>query len=201
MAHSSIYGSFYFSSSFASIKEFKMPEYLQVFCARFLLLASQMFFLGGFFSMISWYDIIKKEPKKFSFFNYIKTRYIRIFIISIPITLIAFILPHLGSGPYFSDLTNHFYENCRRNGYKIFFLSSNINDRIVDMCLPGNWYLSADFQLAILCYLILYYLVVKPKLAFIIILVLSFISSLLVYLYNSKILGLTTIFNLYDFYV
>ena len=83
--------------------------------------------------MYSWYDVIKSKAMKFNYLTYLGARFIRTAIIGIPILLLYFILPQLGNGPFYSDLTNHFYENCKENGYKLFSLTTNIGDMPNDM--------------------------------------------------------------------
>ena len=133
--HSFLFMGVYFAQPYGSIKELGFGKMVQIYLERFLPVASQLFFISGFFSMYAWYDVIKSRSTKFTFWMYLVVRYFRIAIISIPITLFFFVLPHLGSGPYYSQITGHFYQNCLQNGYKVFFLSTNLNDRITDM-----WY-------------------------------------------------------------
>lgn len=133
--HSFLFMGVYWSQPFGSIKEINISKLLQIYLERFIPVASQLFFVSGFFSMWAWFDVIQSKSMKFTFWLYLVARYFRIAIISIPILLLFFVLPHLGSGPYYSQVTTHLYQNCVQNGYKIFFLSTNLNDRIIDM-----WY-------------------------------------------------------------
>ena len=133
--HSFIFFGLYWAPPQALIKEHEdnLDYNLRIFFERFLVFAGQMFFVGGFFSMYSWYDVIKSKAVKFNYLTYLGARFIRVAIIGIPILLLYFILPLIGNGPYYSDLTNHFYENCKENGYKFFTSTTNIGDRVNDM--------------------------------------------------------------------
>lgn len=46
--------------------------------------------------MISWYDIVKSNPKRYNIRSYFFVRYFRLAIISIPLLLLFFVLPQLG---------------------------------------------------------------------------------------------------------
>lgn len=115
MVHSVLYTGVYWSPLYGSIKEFEdalqINPTMRMFISRFNSVSGQLFFYGGFFAMYSWFDVIRTTPNKFTYFDYIFKRYIRMAIIAIPILLIYFILPQLNKGPYYSDITNHFYEN------------------------------------------------------------------------------------------
>lgn len=115
---------------------------------------------------------------KFNFLNFFWRRYQKIAISITGVILISFLLPLLGSGPYFSQLSSHFYETCRRNFLKDFLLISNFQ-KMFDMCSIPFWYLSADFQISILNYFLIYNLIVRPKLGLLIALVQFCIISLL----------------------
>ena len=166
-AHSYLFMGLFIPHPFASIKEFHLDPYRMIF-HRATSFTSQMFFLGGFFSFYSWYDAIKSKADRFTYFNYLLTRYIRIAIVNVPILICFFLLPHFGTGALYSVITNQFRENCEENGFKVFFLSTNINDPVLDMCNATDWYLSADFQIYFLNFLLIYYLALKPKLGFLI---------------------------------
>lgn len=131
--HTVLFMGVYWAQPYGSIKELGVNEIVKIYLERFIPVASQLFFFGGFFSMFAWFDVIQSRSIKFTFWLYLLVRYIRIAIISVAIMLLFFVLPHLGSGPYYSQLTNHLYENCVRNGWKITFLTTNFNDRIADM--------------------------------------------------------------------
>lgn len=132
--HSFILCGIYWSPPCGPAKEQEEEvEKFRFFIKRGVALASQMFFMGGFFAMYSWYDVIKNKAIKFNYWNYLFIRYIKIVAVGIPLLLLYFILPQIGNGPFYSDLTNHLYENCKENGYKIFFLTTNIGNRLNDM--------------------------------------------------------------------
>lgn len=77
--------------------------------------------------------MIKNKAVKFNFFTYVAARYIRIAIVNLPVLLGFFILPHFGSGAFYSVVTNQFRENCEENGFKVFFAFTNVNDPVIDM--------------------------------------------------------------------
>ena len=133
-AHSFIFSGIYWAPPYGPAKE--REEYIEnfrFFFKRAASVSSQLFFIGGFFSMYSWYDVIKSKELKFNYLTYLRARYIRIATIGIPLLLLYFILPQVGNGPFYSDITNHLYENCKENGYKILTLTTNIGDRASDM--------------------------------------------------------------------
>lgn len=86
----------FFSQPFSSVTSQEVPPFIIPFIERFLFLASQLAIMGGFFSMFSWYDIIKNNPKKYNLKSYFMVRYFRLVMISIPMLLLYFVLPHLG---------------------------------------------------------------------------------------------------------
>ena len=86
----------FFSKPFSSVTSQEVPPFIIPFIERFLFLASQLAIMGGFFSMFSWYDIIKNNPKKYNLKSYFMVRYFRLVMISIPMLLLYFVLPHLG---------------------------------------------------------------------------------------------------------
>ena len=95
--------------------------------------------------MYAWYDIVKSNKIKLTFLNFFALRYIKVTIITLITILITFLLPHLNDGPFYSDLTNHLYTNCVRNGWKEFLLISN-EQPFIEICSIA-WSISADFQL------------------------------------------------------
>ena len=58
--------------------------------------------------MHAWYGIVKGNPKKFNFLTYFMVRYFRLLMITIPMLLLYFVLPHLGGFDYFEPFFNPF---------------------------------------------------------------------------------------------
>lgn len=143
------------------------------------------------------HDVIKKKTIKFNFMNFVVIRYVKVAISSIPVILLFFILPQLSHGPYYSSITNHLADNCRRNGYKIFTLTTNLGDSFLDMCTVGNWYLSADFQVYLVSYFVIYYLAAKPRLGFALALIQCVFFSVVSILYT-KYYDISAYFNALD---
>lgn len=131
------------------------------------------------------HDVIKKKTIKFNFFNFVVVRYARIAIASAPVILFYFILPQLSHGPFYSTITNHMADACKRTGHKIFFLTTNIGDCFLDMCIVGNWYLSSDSHAYLVSFFVIYYLAVKPKIGFALIAVQSIFFSTIAVLYGN----------------
>lgn len=188
-----------FSQPYGTVKEIEFSKFFQIFLSRSYLFADGMFFLGGFFAMFAWYDVIKSEKMKFNFKNFFVLRYFKIAIIATVIILITVLMPHLGSGPYYSDLTNHIKNNCVYNWWNIFLLISN-EQRTLEMCIIPAWYLSSDFQIYILNYFVIYYLIMKPKLGF----TLAFIQCCVVSAFNLFFIhhnNIPVIFNFFTMHI
>lgn len=114
--------------------------------------------------MYAWFDVVKSDKFRLNFFNFFAIRYTKVAIISLITMLIIFLLPHLNDGPFYSDLTNHLYSNCIRNGWKEFLLISN-EQPVLEMCSIA-WSISADFQLYVLNYFVIFLLITRPKLGY-----------------------------------
>ena len=104
-----------------------------------------MFFLGGFFAFWAWHDAAKSGKVKLNLLYFFGVRYMKVFVIVTIIIMLTFILPLLGSGPFYSQLTNHFVQNCKENFWREYLLVSN-EQSVADMCVIPAWFLSADFQ-------------------------------------------------------
>lgn len=158
-----------------------------------------MFFYGGFFSMYAWFDVLKKSSIPYNFFSFFVLRYFKIAIVTIVTLLTTFVLPHLGSGPLYSDITNHLYANCKESFWKVFLLISN-EQRTLDMCIIPAWYLSADFQIYFLNYFVIYYLVKRPKFGFLLAIGQMIVVSIfnLIFIHRNNI---PIIFNVFSIYV
>lgn len=74
---------------------------------------------------------------KYDFKTVLLTKYVRYFIIMALMILLTFILPIIGSGPYYSDYTNHLVENCKENYWKNLLMISNLMSfqRVPDMVI------------------------------------------------------------------
>lgn len=87
---------------------------------------------------------------------------------------------------------------CKRTGHKIFFLTTNIGDCFFDMCIVGNWYLSADSHAYLASFFVIYYLAAKPKVGFLLAAVQSVVFSTISILY-SHYYSIPTYINALDF--
>ena len=124
---------------------------------------------------------MKSEKIRLTFRNYFAIRYIKVAIIALITIMITFLLPHLNDGPFYADLTSHLYSNCVRNGWKEFLLISN-EQPVLEMCSIA-WSISADFQLYVLNYFVIFFLITRPKLGFLLALVQCLIVSVFSLIY------------------
>lgn len=156
-----------------------------------------MFFLGGFFAFWAWHDVVKSGKAKLNFLTFFAARYAKVFVIVTLIILFTFVLPLLGTGPHYSQVTNHFVENCKENFWREYLLVSNLQS-VVDMCIIPSWFLSADFHVYLLNFLVIKYLIIKPKIGFLIAFVQSAIITTftLYYVHSNQIVYF---FNFFDF--
>ena len=134
---------------------------------------------------------------KLNFLTFFTARYAKVFVIVTIIILFTFVLPLLGSGPFYSQITNHFVQNCKQNFWREYLLVSN-EQSVADMCIIPAWFLSADFQVYLLNYFVIYYLITRPKLGFLIAFVQSAVISVftLYHVHSNKIVYFFNFFNL-----
>ena len=155
-----------------------------------------MFFLGGFFAFWSWHEVSKRGKAKLNFLTFFAARYAKVFVIVTLIILFTIILPLLGTGPYYSQVTNHFLENCKANFWREYLLISNLQS-VVDMCIIPSWFLAADFHVYLMNFFVIKYLIIKPKIGFLI----AFLQSAIIssftayYVYSNQIVAF---FNVMD---
>lgn len=136
---------------------------------------------SGFFAMFSWYDSIKKI--NVTPYRYILTRFLRIFVVSVMVILLTFLMPLISTGPYFKDLMTKCSSNCVKNFWKNLLFINNYSS-FLEICFLPTWYLSADFQLYLLNYFLIHLLVNKPKVGLLLAGVELIVSSLFVMLYD-----------------
>lgn len=136
---------------------------------------------SGFFAMFSWYDSIKKI--NVTAYRYIFTRFIRIFVVSVMVILLTFLMPIISTGPYYQDLMSKCSSNCFKNFWKNLLFINN-HDSFMEICFLPTWYLSADFQLYLINYFLLHLLVKKPKIGLILAAVEMSICSLFIIFYD-----------------
>ena len=79
-------------------------------------------------------------------------------------------------------------------------MTANRGDHLIDMCSSGSWYLSADTQLAVFNYFLIYYLITKPKLGLSLAAVQIVFSSALTMVYN-QIYQMPVFYNTLNFHM
>ncbi|KAM0732221.1 Nose resistant to fluoxetine protein 6 [Formica fusca] len=94
--------------------------------------------------------------KQFNFFSYIVTRYFRLTpSYAIIIFFHVWILPLLGSGPFWKHEIVHESEECAANWWSnLLYINSYVKS--TEMCMFQTWYLAVDFQLFILSQFVIY---------------------------------------------
>lgn len=91
-------------------------------------------------------------------------RYIRFIMPMAALLGFVFLIPALVDGPVLHDYWPLFQKPCDKSWWKIFTMSQNYMDDFKDLCMPHYWYLSVDYQLAIVSTIILIFITPKwPK--------------------------------------
>lgn len=137
-------------------------------------------FLNGFFAVdtfflisgiLSTYITIKStrgDYKNFSLFLFVISRYLRLTPGSVFSIATVFLLPYVGSGPFFGEIVSSAVESCRSHWvWNLVYLQTNIFDEdFTSICNMPTWWLSAEIKLHLLSTLVVVYLFFRPRLSF-----------------------------------
>lgn len=91
-------------------------------------------------------------------------RYIRFIMPMAALFGFVYLIPAFADGPVLYDYWHLFLGPCQKSWWKIFTMSQNYMDDFKDLCMPHYWYISVDYQLAIVSTIILVFILPKwPK--------------------------------------
>ncbi|XP_074114506.1 nose resistant to fluoxetine protein 6-like isoform X2 [Cotesia typhae] len=119
------------------------------------IIVEAFFGFGGL--LLAYYALMELDKKgKIDFIKAIVFRYIRLTPpYAVLIMFIALILPHLGSGPYWSLKVGLESESCSNNWWaNLLYINNYVNTN--KLCMFQSWYLSTDYHLYILSLFIIY---------------------------------------------
>ncbi|KAH7640749.1 hypothetical protein HUG17_8218 [Dermatophagoides farinae] len=123
------------------------------------------FFISGTLTV---YTILtttaERSNQSINIFTYIWLRWIRFTPPLLGATCLLLLWPRIGQGPLFhSDYIGFITEPCYQNWYLSFGYISNLfpSEKV---CNVMHWYLSADFQLHILLYVVIYFFTIRRSL-------------------------------------
>ncbi|KAF8770963.1 Nose resistant to fluoxetine protein 6 like protein [Argiope bruennichi] len=115
-------------------------------------------------------------------------RLIRILPTYMMVISATFILPHLGSGPFWNETVDPVVDSCKQNWWTNLLFINNFVTTPGQRCLEHSWYISCDFQLFIIALFILLALIKRPMfgmaLNVIMIMVSMVMTGLLTYYYK-----------------
>lgn len=136
---------------------------------------SQLFYVvAGFFCCYIVYPMMKKAAARkgkdssgrIPFHFFIFKRWLRTAPVLIFTLLVYFASDHFISHPITREaIETRYQEPCLSGWWKTIFMINNFDKPLCDVCILQSWFLSVDFQLWILAYIPLMFLVRKPKLA------------------------------------
>lgn len=137
---------------------FNLSKYYPKFVHRVLRFAVDgvifNFVLTGAISTISWFPYFDSKNGLVTFWFFLMVRALRllpIIIVVIAIIVAAPVINFLNSGIVFNPLINQMSHNCKTFGWsEILFLGNYVH--CTNMCNAVGWFLSADFQLNIICF-------------------------------------------------
>lgn len=124
-------------------------------------------YFSGILVLYTWLPQLERSSRtnfpsrKATFVRYFITRWLRTTPTVLGALLLTFGLNAIGSGPYFNLGSSIISENCGQNWWAALIQVSNWIEPD-KTCLPFNWYLSVDFQLYLIAFLILWLISVKP---------------------------------------
>lgn len=109
---------------------------------------------------------LMKRRGKISFTTFVSIRILRTMPVTLACLLFIYSLPLIssGGGPNLNVVQRNMTTNCINNGWKELLFISN-HDSPSDICLVVGWYMSADFQLYVLSFFVIYFLYHNEKLA------------------------------------
>ncbi|GBO04786.1 Nose resistant to fluoxetine protein 6, partial [Araneus ventricosus] len=89
-------------------------------------------------------------------------RLIRILPAYMMVISATFILPHLGSGPFWNETVDPVVDSCKQNWWTNLLFINNFVTTPGQRCLEHSWYISCDFQLFVIALFILLALIKRP---------------------------------------
>lgn len=185
-------------SLYANMRNFQSSNPLiKEFLKRLLVGPDIAIFIGGFLAIVAWHVVF--ISKRDNFFMYVLSRFFRTIPIIICVLILDRIWPRYTNGPFHRQLTDQIQKNCEHSFWKLFLFISN-QDRALDICQVPSWFISVDFQLYVVHYFIIKYLIQKPKLG----LALAFIQMICVTIYSAQDVFLNDLepyFNAFNVYL
>lgn len=116
--------------------------------------------------LVTMYTFLKAMDKgtKFNIFLYYLHRYLRLTpAVAILIPIHAFLVPYMGSGPFWGGIDTGYSEACREYWWSSLLYIQNFVNSNAQNCMPQTWYLSVDMQLFLLSPFVLLPSVWYPK--------------------------------------
>lgn len=102
LSHSSIILSIFYSQPVAPLKETPISGLIHAFLGRYFNVVDVVFFFSGFLALYVSHDLVKSGRMNFNIYSIFGLKYV-VYATTIAIAmLIGFILPQIGSGPYYS---------------------------------------------------------------------------------------------------
>lgn len=113
-------------------------------------------------SMLIWFPIFESKKGNVGFLTFIIPRFLRTLPTIIGYQLVVFAINPFGYGPLSGYAHNNLTGNCLSNGWTEILSISNHLDYYY-ACNVTGWYLSVDFQLYVMSYVIIYMFYSRPK--------------------------------------
>lgn len=105
-------------------------------------------------SVLSWSPFLQSTKGRLDFKSFILVRFLRLLPIVLTMVLITIAAPMMNitnGGLLFNPVVQRMSENCHLNGWReITFIGNWVP--AADTCLTVGWFLSADFQLNVICF-------------------------------------------------
>ncbi|CAN7993122.1 unnamed protein product [Ixodes hexagonus] len=132
--------------------------------------------VGSFFAItgfLSGYIVLKTPTPKIASYLLVVVglvrRYVRLIPSMMAVVGFVYLVPLIASGPLLNDMWHLFEKPCTVHWWKILTMTQNYMDDFTDMCMPHFWYVSVDFQLAIVSTIILVMIIPRwPKVGIVI---------------------------------
>lgn len=116
--------------------------------------------------VISWMPELMKRQGRISLTQFLSIRIFRTLPVTLACLFFIYSLPLIpsGGGPNMNVVQKNMTTNCINNWWKELLFISN-HDSPSEICLVVGWYMSADFQLYLLSFFVIYFLYHNEKLA------------------------------------
>ncbi|XP_054152595.1 nose resistant to fluoxetine protein 6-like [Oppia nitens] len=141
-----------------SMETLVMPQQLSTqIIINALLSVDTFFFISGFLVVYLSVSKLRKQQNniQLNFPLFLALRWLRFAPFLAAIMSINFLWPLIGTGPFFhQNYIKHVTDPCVANWWTNFLFISNWL-KPIDQCMIHTWYLSADFQLYLLAYVII----------------------------------------------